>query len=168
MDAGAIYLQEKIDLASDETTGSLQEKLTPIGARLLMETLRRLKDGSLAAKEQDESQATLAPILKREDGLIAWDRAASEIERRVRGFDPWPGSFTYLNGKLLKVHRAKIISGELKGSPGEIVKADGAGFWVATASGVIALEEVQYENKKRLPGVEFIKGARIKAGDRFG
>src|SRR4030095_13158264 len=137
MDAGAIYLQEKIDLASDETTGSLQEKLTPIGVRLLMETLRRLKDGSLAAKEQDESQATLAPILKREDGLIAWDRAASEIERRVRGFDPWPGSFTYLNGKLLKVHRAKIISGELKGSPGEIVKADGAGFWVATASGVI-------------------------------
>jgi methionyl-tRNA formyltransferase len=168
MDAGAIYLQEKIDLASDETTGSLQEKLTPIGARLLMETLRRLKDGSLAAKEQDESQATLAPILKREDGLIAWDRAASEIERRVRGFDPWPGSFTHLNGKLLKVHRAKIISGELKASPGEIVKADGAGFWVATASGVIALEEVQYENKKRLPGVEFIKGARIKAGDRFG
>lgn len=168
MDAGAIYLQEKIDLASDETTGSLQEKLTPIGARLLMETLRRLKEGSLAAKEQDESQATLAPILKREDGLIAWDRAASEIERRVRGFDPWPGSFTYLNGKLLKVHRAKIISGEVKASPGEIVKADGAGFWVATASGVVALEEVQFENKKRLPGVEFIKGARIKAGDRFG
>lgn len=168
MDAGAIYLQEKIGLASDETTGSLQEKLTPIGARLLMETLRRLKEGSLTAKEQDESRATLAPILKREDGLIAWDRAASEIERRVRGFDPWPGSFTYLNGKLLKVHRAKIISGELKGSPGEIVKADGAGFWVATASGVIALEEVQLENKKRLPGVEFIKGARIKAGDRFG
>lgn len=168
MDAGEIYLQEKITLASDETAGSLQEKLTLIGARLLLETLRRLKEGSLTVKEQDESRATLAPILKREDGLVAWDRPAGEIERRVRGLDPWPGSFTYLNEKLLKLHRVRVITSDLKGNPGEIVKADSAGFWVAAAAGVIALEEVQYENKKRLPGVEFIKGARIKAGDRFG
>ena len=168
MDAGGIYLQEKIALAPDETTGSLQEKLTPIGARLLLETLRRLKDESLTPTEQDESQATLAPILKKEDGLIVWNRASIEIERRVRGFDPWPGSFTHLNGKLLKIHRAKIITSELTASPGEIVKADNDAFWVATGSGVIALEEVQFENKKRLPGGEFIKGARIKTGDRLG
>jgi len=167
MDAGGIYLQEKIALAPDETTGSLQEKLTPIGARLLLETLRRLKDESLTPTEQDESQATLAPILKKEDGLIVWNRASIEIERRVRGLDPWPGSFTHLNGKLLKIHRAKIITSELTASPGEIVKADKDGFWVATGSGVIALEEVQFENKKRLPGGEFIKGARIKTGDRL-
>jgi len=168
MDAGGIYLQEKIALAPDETTGSLQEKLTPVGARLLLETLRRLKDESLTPTEQDESQATLAPILKKEDGLIVWNRASIEIERRVRGFDPWPGSFTHLNGKLLKIHRAKIITSELTASPGEIVKANNGGFWVATGSGVIALEEVQFENKKRLPGGEFIKGARIKTGDRLG
>src|SRR6266702_713902 len=94
MDAGAIHLQEAIGLAPDETTGSLQAKLTPIGARLLLETLRRLKEGSLTPTEQDESKATPAPILKKEDGLIAWNRSAVEIERRVRGFDPWPGSFT--------------------------------------------------------------------------
>ncbi|HTF94396.1 MAG TPA: methionyl-tRNA formyltransferase, partial [Verrucomicrobiae bacterium] len=168
MDAGAIYLQEPIALAPDETTGSLQAKLTPIGARLLLDTLRRLKDGSLTPREQDESLATLAPILQKEDGLISWRRSAKDIERRVRGLDPWPGSYTFLGGKLLKVHRAKIIPADQAANPGEIVRADAGGFWVATDSGVIGLEEVQLENKKRLPGVEFIKGARIKAGERLG
>ena len=167
MDAGAIYLQEPLPLAPDETTGSLQKKLTPIGSRLLAETLGRLKEGSLIPREQDGSQASLAPMLKKEDGLIDWRRAAVEIERRVRGFDPWPGSFTYLNGRLLKVHRTMIIS-ENRGEPGEIIRADSGGFWVATSAGIIGLEEVQLENKKKLPGTEFIKGARIRAGDRLG
>jgi methionyl-tRNA formyltransferase len=167
MDAGAIYLQEAIDLASDETTGSLQAKLTPIGARLLMETLRRLKDGSLISREQDDSAATLAPMLKKEDGLIDWNKSALEIERRVRGLDPWPGSFTHVGAKLLKVHRAKIVSTARTGKPGEVIRADAGGLWVATASGVIELTEVQWENKKRLAGSEFIKGARIKLGECF-
>ena len=167
MDAGAIYLQEPLSLAPDETTGSLQKKLTPIGSRLLAETLGRLKEGSLIPREQDGSQASLAPMLKKEDGLIDWRRAAVEIERRVRGFDPWPGSFTYLNGRLLKVHRTMIIT-ENRGEPGEIIRADSGGFWVATSAGIIGLEEVQLENKKKLPGTEFIKGARIRAGDRLG
>ena len=168
MDAGAIYLQEAIRLSGEETTGSLQTELTPIGARLLLDTLRRLKDGTLSATEQDESRATLAPILKKENGLIDWQRPAIEIERRIRGFDPWPGSFTHFAGKMLKVHRASIVSTERRGAPGEIIRADGAGFWLATAAGVLSLEEVQQENKRRLAGVEFIKGARIKPGDRLG
>jgi len=168
MDAGAIYLQEAIPLAPDETTGSLQAKLTPVGSRLLLDTLRQLKDGSLTPREQDETLASLAPILKKEDGLIDWRRSANEIERRVRGLDPWPGCYTFLSGKLLKVHRATIVSSESIANPGEIVRADVGGFWVATGSGAIGLEEVQIENKKRLSGVEFIRGARIKAGDRLG
>jgi methionyl-tRNA formyltransferase len=167
MDAGGIYLQEKLPLGRDETTGSLQAKLTPIGVRLLLETIRRLKEGSLTPMEQDETRATLAPILNKQDGLIAWNQPAIEIERRVRGLEPWPGSFTHFDGKLLKVHRAKIISTELRGSPGEIVKADADGFWVATASGVVELTDVQLENRKRLRGADFIKGARIKVGDRL-
>jgi methionyl-tRNA formyltransferase len=168
MDAGAVYLQQATPLAPNETTGSLQAKLAPIGVRLLLETLQGLKDGSLAPTEQDESKATFAPILKKEDGLIDWRRSAAEIERRVRGLDPWPGSFTFVGGKLLKVHRAKIIARESRGQPGDVCRADGGGLWVATAAGVISLEEVQLENKNRLPGTEFIKGARIKAGDRLG
>ncbi len=167
MDAGAIFLQEAIALASDETTGSLQAKLTPIGACLLLETLRRLKDGSLIAREQDENAATLAPLLKKEDGLIDWNKSALAIERRVRGLDPWPGSFAHVGGKLLKIHRTKIISTARAGKPGEVIRADGGGFWIATAAGVVELAEVQMENKKRLAGCEFIKGARIKLGERL-
>lgn len=167
MDAGAIYLQEAIRLTGAETTGSLQTQLTPIGARLLLETIRRLKDGSLRATEQDETLATFAPILKKEDGLIDWQRSALEIERRIRGFDPWPGSFTHCSGKMIKIHRAAVIDTQRRGGPGEIIRADAMGFWAATASGVLSLEEVQQENRKRLPGVEFIKGARIKPGDRL-
>lgn len=168
MDAGAIYLQEALPLAADETTGSLQSKLTPIGARLLVETLRGLKAGTLRAREQDDRLATAAPMLKKADGLIDWKRPAVEIERRVRGFDPWPGSFTHLKDKLLKVHRARVIAEDTAAGPGEVVRADASGFWAATARGVLALEEVQLENKRRLAGTEFIKGARINTGDRLG
>jgi len=168
MDAGAIYLQEATLLAPDETNGSLQTKLTPIGARLLLETLRRLKEGSLTSQDQDESLATLAPILKKEDGLIDWHRSSLEIERRVRGLDPWPGSYTFLNGKLLKLHRVEVVSPELKAKPGEVVRADDGGLWVAAGAGAVALTVVQLENKRRLPGTEVINGARVKAGDRLG
>lgn len=165
MDAGAIYLQDAIPLAADETTGSLQAKLTPIGASLLLETLRRLKEGSLHPRQQDESLATLAPILTKEDGRIDWKQPAAAIERRVRGLDPWPGAFTQAAGKLLKVHRAELVSDQTAKTPGEVLRADSGGFWVSTGSGVLALTEVQLENKKRLPGTEFVKGARITAGD---
>ena len=167
MDAGPIYLQESIPVAPDETAGSLQAKLTPVGARLLLETLRRLKTGSLSPREQDESGATFAPMIKKEDGLIDWAEPAVTIERRVRGFNPWPGAYNHIHGKLLKIHRAKVISADTTGSPGEVVRADGGGFWVATGTGVLGLEEVQMEDRKRLSGIEFLRGARIKPGDRF-
>lgn len=167
MDAGAIYLQEAVDLNGTETTGTLQAQLTPVGAKLLLETLSQLKAGTLTAKEQDENLATLAPILTKEDGRIDWQRPAPEIERRIRGFDPWPGSFTQCAGKLLKIHRAQLVATERRGAPGEIVRADGGGFWVAAGAGMLSLGEVQQENKKRLAGVEFIKGARLKPGDRL-
>ena len=167
MDAGPVYLQETLAVVSGETTGSLQARLTPIGARLLMETLRQLKEGALQVREQDENAVTSAPMLKKEDGLIDWNQSALAIERRVRGLDPWPGAYTHIRNKLLKVHRAKVLPADGKGDPGEVVRADVGGFWVATGAGIIGLEEVQLENKRRLPGAEFIKGARIRTGDRF-
>ena len=167
MDAGPIYLQEATEVAPDETTGSLQAKLTPIGARLLRETVRRLKVGSLVPQEQEESGVTFAPLLKKEDGLIDWTQAAMMIERRVRGFDPWPGAYSHIGGKLLKIHRAKVVAADTKGNPGEVMRADAQGFWVATSSGLLGLEEIQLENRKRLSGVEFLRGARIKPGDRL-
>ena len=167
MDAGPVYLQESITVVPDETSGSLQTKLTPIGSRLLLETLRQLKEGALQPREQDESAVTFAPMLKKEDGLIDWNQSALAIERRVRGLDPWPGAYTHFGNKLLKVHRAKMLPTDGKGNPGEVVRADAGGFWLATGAGMIGLEEVQLENKRRLQGAEFIKGARIRTGDRF-
>jgi methionyl-tRNA formyltransferase len=165
MDAGPIYLQEAAPVAPDETTGSLQDKLAPIGARLLLETLNRLKMGSLIPQEQDESAVTFAPSIKKEDGLIDWSQPAITIERRVRGFDPWPGAYSHIGGKLLKIHKARVVAADAKLNPGEVMRADEDGFWVATSSGVLELEEVQLENKKRLSGVAFLRGARIKSGD---
>jgi methionyl-tRNA formyltransferase len=127
MDAGPIYLQEATAVAPDETTSSLQAKLTPIGARLLLETLRRLKAGSLIPEEQDESAVTFAPILRKEDGLIDWAQPAMTIERRVRGFDPWPGAYSHIGGKLLKIHRARVVAADTKGSRGEVMRADAGG-----------------------------------------
>ncbi len=167
MDAGPVYLQESITVAPDETSGSLQTKLTPIGSRILLETLRQLKEGALQPREQDESAVTFAPMLKKEDGRIDWNQSALAIERRVRGLDPWPGAYTHNGNKLLKVHRAKVLPTDGKGNPGEVIRADAGGFWVATGAGIIGLEEVQLENKRRLPGAEFIKGARITTGARF-
>ena len=167
MDAGPIYLQEAIAVAPAETTGSLQTKLTPIGARLLLDTVRRLKAGSLLPQEQDESGVTFAPLLKKEDGLIDWAQPAVVIERRVRGLNPWPGAYSHIGGQLLKIHRVRVVTGDTTGIPGEVLRADSEGLWVATSSGVLGLEEVQLENRKRLSGAEFLRGARIKPGDRL-
>jgi methionyl-tRNA formyltransferase len=167
MDAGPIYLQEDITLAPDETTASLEAKLTPVGARLLLQTMQKLKEGSLTPRAQNDAAATFAPMIKKENGLIDWSRPAPEIERRIRGFNPWPSAYTHLHGKLMKIHRAKVVDTIERGNPGEIIRADGNGFWVATGSGVLDLEEVQLANKKRLPGVEFVKGARIDIGEHL-
>lgn len=166
MDAGPIYLQEATAVAADDTAGSLQAKLAPIGARLLLETLRGLKEGSLLPQEQ-ESGVTFAPLLKKEDGLIDWAQPAAMIERRVRGLNPWPGAYSHIGGQLLKIHRARVVAVETSGSPGEFLRADAEGLWVATGSGVVGLEEVQLENRKRLSGAAFLRGARVKPGDRL-
>jgi methionyl-tRNA formyltransferase len=167
MDAGPVYLQEALPVAPTETTESLQAKLTPVGAQLILTTLSRLKQGSLRGQAQDEKGATFAPMIKKADGLIDWHLPAVAIERRVRGFTPWPSAYTYRDGKLLKIHRARVIDAPHKAQPGEIARADGQGFWVATGSRILSLDEVQLEGKRRLRGVDFIRGARISKGERF-
>lgn len=168
MDAGPILLQEELSLAPDETAASLEAKLIPIGARLLLETIRRLKDGDITPKPQREEEATYASILKKEDGQIDWGQPAKAIERRVRALYPWPSAYAYLQGKLLKVHRSTVATAVEKGLPGEVVRADRGGLWIATGQGILSLEEVQLENRKKLVAAEFLKGAKIEKGQRLG
>lgn len=164
MDAGPIFLQEEVALAPDETAASLEAKLVPIGARLLLETIQKLKDGSIAPNPQREDEATFASMLKKKDGQIDWGRPALSIERRVRAFNPWPSAYTYLRGKMLKIYRAKVIAEEARARPGEVVRANKEGLWIATGRGILSLEELQLENRKRLSVLEFLKGARIENG----
>ena len=168
MDAGPILLQEELSVTSNETTASLAAKLIPIGARLLLETIRRLREGSVTPKPQREEEATYAPMLKKEDGEIDWTQPAAVLERRVRGFDPWPSAYTFLRERILKIHRVSVIPAEQQAPPGEVVKADRGVLWVAAGQGILSLEEVQFENRKRLIAAEFLKGARIEKGERLG
>ncbi len=167
MDAGPILLQRGIALTADETTASLQEKLVPLGADLLLETLAGIADGTVTPKAQEEAAATYAPMIKKEDGLIDWSLPAAAIERRVRGFAPWPTAYTYFDGALLKIHRASVVESE-KAPPGDVVRADRSGLWVAAGAGALALEEVQLENRKRVSSAEFLNGSRIEKGARLG
>jgi len=114
---------------------------------------------------QDHTKATYAPLLKKNDGLIAWQKSACELHSQIRGLNPWPGCFTYYNGKLLKVFAAEIGDQGVKGSPGSIVEISGTGITVETGSGRLVLKEIQLEGKKRMPADEFIKGKTIKGGD---
>jgi methionyl-tRNA formyltransferase len=167
MDAGPILLQREIALTAGETTATLQEKLAPLGADLLIETLAGIAAGTVTPKTQDEAAATYAPIIKKEDGLIDWKLPAPAIERRVRGFTPWPTAYTQFDGTLLKIHRARVVLGE-SGAPGEVVRADRGGLWVAAGAGTLALEEVQLENRRRVSAAEFFNGSRIEKGARLG
>ena len=167
MDAGPIFLQREISVAPNDTTASLQAKLAPVGAELLVETIAGLKAENPTPQAQDESKVTYAPVLKKEDGLIDWNLPAVSIERRVRGFNPWPSAYTYLAGNLLKIHRARVIEMAEKAAPGEVLKADKEGLWIVTGAGALSLEEVQLENRKQMTAREFLNGTRVEKGARL-
>jgi methionyl-tRNA formyltransferase len=167
MDAGPLFLQEPVDLAANETSASLTGRMTPIGAKLLLQTIAGLKTKSLLPCPQREEDVSFAPMIKKEDGAIDWGEPAKAIERRVRAFSPWPSAYTCWRQRLLKIHRAAVVATAQKGAPGEVVRADKEGFWIAAGAGVLSLEEVQVENRKRLTAAEFLKGARVQKGERL-
>ena len=167
LDTGPILLQSKTSIGATETAPELMERLSEIGAVLLGETLSRLDD--LTPRPQRDQDATFAPILKKEDGLIDWSRSAFEIERAVRGFQPWPNAYTSFNSRGLTIWRAEPTALDSTAVPGEVVLARGDDLAVSCGDQTaLRLVEVQPEARKRLGVREFISGARVKVGDRFG
>jgi methionyl-tRNA formyltransferase len=168
LDTGPILLQSKTPIGATETAPELMERLAEIGAGLLGETLSRLND--LTPRPQRERDATFAPILKKEDGLIDWRRSAFEIERAVRGFQPWPNAYTNFNSRGLTIWRAEpVASSDSAAAHGEVIAARGDDLVVNCGEQTsLRLVEVQPEARKRLGVREFISGARVKVGDRFG
>lgn len=166
LDTGDMLLKKATPIDPDEDTSSLHDRLSLIGADLLHETLDLLVQGKLVPEKQDDALSCYAPMLKKEDGLIDWTRDARTIRNLVRGMTPWPGAFTYLDGKLVKVYRARI--GEGKGTPGTVLAAGRDGIEVACGGGSLLLDELQLEGKKRLPVRDFLAGCRITPGTAFG
>jgi methionyl-tRNA formyltransferase len=168
LDTGPILLQSKTEIGETETAPELMQRLAEIGAGLLSETLARLDN--LTPRPQHDRDATFAPILTKEDGLIDWSYSADEIERRVRGFQPWPNAYTSFNSKGLTIWRAQPVSSPNPDAPvGEVIVARGEDLLVNSGAGTaLRLLEVQPEARKRLAARDFINGLRVKVGDRFG
>ena len=168
LDTGPILLQSKTKIGETETAPELMERLAEIGARLLGETLVRLN--SLTPRPQHDRDATFAPILKKEDGLIDWSLSAFEIERRIRGFQPWPNAYTSFNSKSLILWEAQpSISVTSDIAKGELIVAQGDELVVQCGrQTVLRVLEVQPEARKRMAARDFINGMRLKVGDRFG
>jgi methionyl-tRNA formyltransferase len=168
LDTGPILLQAKTDIGVKETAPELMQRLADIGAELLGETLAQLDE--LTPRPQRNGDATFAPILKKEDGLIHWTQSAFAIERRVRGFQPWPNAYTSFNSKGLTIWGADPTDNpNSDGAPGQVIVADRNDLVVSCGEQTaLRLVEVQPEARKRIPVRDFINGMHLKVGDRFG
>ncbi|RMI20800.1 MAG: methionyl-tRNA formyltransferase [Calditrichaeota bacterium] len=165
IDAGNILLQREVPIHPDDTAGTLHDRLAQIGADLVVETLDALEAGTLSPRPQDESLATPAPKLTREICHIRFDQPARRVRQWIQGLSPIPGGFAYLEGKLLKFYRARVISEEPQSAPpGSVIKAEGADLWIACHPGLVAVTEVQLEGRKRLSTEAFLRGHPVSVG----
>jgi methionyl-tRNA formyltransferase len=166
MDTGPTLLSRSTPIGSEETAGQLEERLARLGAALLLETLDGLARGALAPTPQDPARASYAPLLKKEDGRIDWSAQAGSIERRIRGFQPWPGVVANVDGRKVKLLKARVETAP--GDAGTVVAVDADGIVVACGSrSALRLLEVQPESRRAMSATAFAAGARIHTGQRF-
>ncbi len=166
LDTGDILLQSEMPVQAEDTAETLAPRLADRGAALMAETLRGIDAGTIKPQPQDDSRATLAPILKKEDGRIDFERQAQQILNRLRGFQPWPGAITSFRSRDLQVRAARVAEGSA--ASGEI-QVDSDRLIVGCGEGtVLELLEVQPEGKKRMPAPDFVHGYRPKPGERLG
>lgn len=168
LDAGPILLQRETEIAEAETAAELMARLATLGADLLSTTLTQLSDITPMAQQQEE--ATFAPILKKEHGLIDWTADAFALERRVRGLQPWPNAYTFSKGRRLTIWQASAEKTERdERTPGTIIQPDRTGLVVACGGGsALRLLTVQPEGSRHMTAVEFINGAHLQSGERLG
>lgn len=165
MDTGPILLQERIPIDPRDTAGTLTEKLSLQGAKMITTALPLIASGKLLPTVQDSSRATLAPLLKKEDGRIDWEREAQEIHNRVRGMSPWPGAYTVLDNKTVKLIETAVVDGSAE--PGRLLEKDRNTLFAGTGSGLLQLLTIQPEGKKPMSAAEFLRGHRDVEGKKF-
>lgn len=167
MDTGAILLPVVIPIEDDETAGGLFTKLADLGDTALIKALDLLRLDRLSATPQDHSQTTAAPPLKKEDGCIDWNKSAREIHCQIRGLDPWPTAYSFLDGKRFRFFSPQLIDGTFSQGPGTIIAADRKGLLLATGSGALLVHELQAEGKKRMPVEAYLCGHPLHDGQTF-
>ena len=166
LDTGDVLLQRSTSIGSEETAIGLMERLAVLGAESIADAISNIR--SLKPSKQNDEQATFAPIMKKGDGLVDWNLNATDIERRIRGFQPFPGSYTFIGQSRLTLWRASVIRAELPLSamPGTVVAVNGDQFEIACGdSTVLAILEIQPEGKRRMQVRDFLNGAKINSGD---
>jgi methionyl-tRNA formyltransferase len=164
MDTGGIYLQEQVKIEPSDTAGTLAQRLSEVGARVLSITVEGIMNGTLKPIPQDHTKASLAPILKKEQGELNWVLSAHEIRNLVHGLDPWPGAYTYYRKERWKLWRAIVRDTTTDIKPGTILKVGKDNIEVATGKGVLAIQELQPENTRRMSVREFVAGHEVKEG----
>jgi methionyl-tRNA formyltransferase len=170
LDTGPTLLSRATPIGPEETAAELEPRLARMGAELLLETVRGLEEGTIQPVPQDHSRATLAPLLKKEDGRIDWSLPAARVASRARGFHPWPGAFTFDEGRLVKVLRAREAAGAGEAAePGTATAVGPGGVTVACGGGTsVRLVEVQPESRRAMPAAAWAAGARLRPGSRLG
>ena len=164
MDTGAMLLQESVAIGPDDTAGTLSPRLAEVGGHLLAQTLVQLKAGTLTPTPQDDRLATLAPLLKKEDGVIDWAMPATVLGNRIRGMTPWPGAYTFLKADRWTICRATAIDEATPLPPGQIAAISKEAIYVATGRGMLAIRDLQPANSRRMPAGQYLAGHPLQVG----
>ena len=168
MDTGQILMKASITPDPEETTGTLFPKIARLGSHTLMDTLDMLAQGGLAMIDQDDKEATSAPMLRKEDGLIDWTRSAQEINCLIRGLDPWPTAFSFLDRRKFQLFRPEVVHQSSTRKPGTLLRADREGLLISAGNNCILIKEVKMEGKRRMAVTDFLNGWPLAPGSLFG
>ena len=164
LDTGDILLAVEEKISPVDTSATLHDRLAELGANLLVDTLNHYSKGQIRPVQQDLNQASQAPLLKKSDGHIAWDAPAEKISAFIRGMTPWPGAFTFHQGKRFKIFNAKSVRADVSQAPGTVIKGFADELRVATARGALSVLEIQGASGKRLMIADFLRGYRMPPG----
>lgn len=170
IDTGDMLLQSVVPIAEKETGDSLHDKLADEGARLIVEALQKLEAGELVPRKQNDEESCYVKMLEKYMGRIDWRKSAVQIERQVRGLNSWPGTYTFLRGKMLKIWGSEVVDRPKKDAaalPGTVTAVEKAAFYVQTGDGILKITQIQLEGKKRMEVRAFLLGYQIEPGEQL-
>ena len=168
MDTGDMIAKREVVIGEEETGGGLFDKLAEVGAKLCVDTMVEIEKGTATRTPQNHEDATHVSMISKELGNVDWNKSAVEIERLIRGLNPWPSAFTQLDGKTFKLWKAKVLDENTDKTPGTIVRVEKDSLMVQTGEGLLSLLEVQLEGKKRMEVDAFLRGYQVEAGASLG